>query len=196
MTAKRCLVDKTSTPVRLREQRGEYPTQSRPPADCPLQINGRTWDRDAVSILLSTASDHPLLRCLCGGYCLCSGLCPQRPTSSSSTAFLMYPLTILITFIATYGRGTVSRTRTMLHSKVMRLSRVKWDFWMILCRRTKLYNRYICHNFCVCRLFHCSVCLWQFLPGTCGKVFLRTTSACCISGTVVWASAVSPEIAE
>lgn len=85
-----------------------------------VEINGSRGPGRGAQCVARIASDHPPPppRCCCGGCCLCSGLCPQRRTSSSWTASPTCPPTILTTFIATYGRGTVSLTKMMLHSKV------------------------------------------------------------------------------
>lgn len=151
-------------------------------------------DRDAVFSVVSAASDQPLHWCLCGGCCLFSGLCPQRQTSSSWTAFPMFPPTILITSIAIYGRGIVSPTKTMLHSKVK--DPTKWNDGCFL--NYLINDRVVkCATFYGLSSIHVTVMfMWQFLPGTFGQVFLRTTLICCISGIVVWASAVNLETAE
>lgn len=133
----------------------------------------------------SLGSDRPLHPCLRGGCCLCSGLCPRRQTSFSWTAFPMCPRTILITSIAIFGRGTVSPTKTMLHSKVKKKKR---EWWNDGCFERSLHLSSI-H---VSAIF---VSCCQFLPGTYGQAFLRTMLVCCISGIVVWASAVSLETA-
>lgn len=161
---------------------------------------------DASCSLVLTESDQLLPPCVCGGSCLCSGLCPQRPTSSSSTAFPMSPLTISITFTATYGKGSVSPTKTMPHSKVGWRSMTVCDWGAHITGSYVISSLPVLHPVLFLTVLrHWSVvvktdslfsCWWeQFLPETFGQVFLRTTSACCISGTVAWASAVSLETA-
>lgn len=94
-----------------------YPSQSRPPVDHRVQINGRAETGLRVQCRLDRFTSA-CSRCLRGAFSCCSGLSRHRPTSSISIALATSLLTILIIFIAISGRGSVSPIRMMPPSKV------------------------------------------------------------------------------
>lgn len=132
--------------VIIRDAGAEIRSQQRQAAS----KTGLRWtggkNQDAVSSLVSTTADLSLVpRCLWGGCCLWSALCPQRPISSTWTALATSPRIILTTFIVTFGRGSVNPTKTMPHSRVRRwnesdASVVKWWHLLFLCPACVLHH--------------------------------------------------------